>query len=147
MFCKNGANKTPVRLNVNGYLLPIRLKSEPETVHVHAHGLTLVYLTALEVISTAQCRDLKTTWRGGRRPAQNKNFSNIFQFSSRSGRAPAPPVSFVARLLTDAIFRRAAAACAHAASIGTLFTIAVAATFIKKAAWLGVAALGRSFVR
>ena len=40
----------PVRLNVSGHLLPIRLKSEPETVH--AHGLTLVFFADLRVIST-----------------------------------------------------------------------------------------------
>ena len=50
-----------MRLNVNGHLLPIRLKSEPETVHVHAHGLTLVFFADLRVISTehtgVRCRN------------------------------------------------------------------------------------------
>ena len=45
-----------MRLNVNGHLLPIRLKSEPETIHVHAHGLTLVSFADLRVISTEQTR-------------------------------------------------------------------------------------------
>ena len=40
-----------MRLNVNGQRLPIRVKSEPEAVHVHAHGLTLFYFAALELIS------------------------------------------------------------------------------------------------
>ena len=45
------SSEPPVRLNVNGQLLPIRLKSEPETVHVQAHGLTLVSFAALRVIA------------------------------------------------------------------------------------------------
>ena len=38
-----------MRLNVNGHPLPIRL---PETVQVHAHGLTLVSFADLRVVST-----------------------------------------------------------------------------------------------
>ena len=52
VLCRNYSHWTAVRLNVNGHLLPIRLKSEREIVHVHAHGLTLASCDALRVIST-----------------------------------------------------------------------------------------------
>ena len=52
VLCTINIHRSPVRLNVNGRLLPIRLKSEPETVHVHAHGLTLIYFAVLGVVST-----------------------------------------------------------------------------------------------
>ena len=42
VLCRNDADKTLMRPNVNAHLLPIRLKSESETVHVYAHGFTLV---------------------------------------------------------------------------------------------------------
>ena len=53
------SSETPVRLNVNGHRLPIRVESEPETVHVHAHGLTLVSFAALRVISTEHTDDCR----------------------------------------------------------------------------------------
>ena len=44
----------PARFNVNGYLLPIRLKSEPESVHVYAHRLTWGCCSAESVIAIEQ---------------------------------------------------------------------------------------------
>ena len=55
------SSEPPVRLNVNGRLLPIRLKSEPETVHVH--GSTLVSFAALRVISPEHSGYIAIVWQ------------------------------------------------------------------------------------
>ena len=88
-----------VRLNVSGHLLPIRLKSEPETVHVHAHGLTLVFFADLRVISTEQTGGSGVRLRQGfgetSRPDQKKN---DHLFYNRAGRRP--PLQFLRSILT-----------------------------------------------
>ena len=54
VLCRNDTDRTSVRRSLNRHLLPIGLKSEPETVHVHAHGLPSVYFASLRVIITEQ---------------------------------------------------------------------------------------------